>query len=213
AHWAGQLSMARALALMGHADRAIAMATNASMKFCSTVGTDTLDCQRVRLATADIANWLGNVDVAMQKIASVTFTDAPAIAALLKTARALLELNRTPSEATVSAVDETLAAVTGQGGLGVRDAIRKRLGAAERLLATGHEALAEQLLAPLLLDPPAKDAIDGIDHIWLQLWQARAAGTLATQSALTDALAEELGKQHPSVLRWNGWRANSAKPE
>lgn len=211
-HWAGQLSMARALALMGYADRAIAMGENASDKFCSAVGADTLDCQRVRLAMADIANWLGNIDVAKRKAASVTFTDAPAIAALLKTAQALLELNRDPSAANVSVVDEALDALSAQGGLGVRDAIRKRLGAAERLLAAGRGALAEQLVAPLLLKPPGDESIDGFDRICLRLWQARQAGTLATQSALTDALTGELGRQHPSVLRWNAWRIGSEAP-
>ena len=213
AHWAGQVSMARALALMGQDQRALTQAASASSAFCTAVGPEVLDCQRIRLAVADIANWLGNTDVATEKVKSITFTDAPAIAGSLQAVRTMVELNREPTAANVTLADAALVAVTAQGGLGVRGAIRQRLGAAERLLATGHDTLAEQLLAPLLLHPPADDAIDGIDHIWLQLWQARAAGTLATQSALTDALADELGKQHPSVLRWNAWRANSAKPE
>lgn len=213
AHWAGQVSMARALALMGQDQGAITQAESASGAFCAAVGPDVLDCQRIRLAVADIANWLGNTDVATQKLASITFTDAPAIVGSLQAVRALLELNREPTAANVTVADTALAAVTAHGGLGVRGAIRQRLGASERLLAAGHVALAEQLVAPLLLNPPADDAIDGIDHIWLQLWQARAAGTLATHSALTDALADELGKQHPSVLRWNAWRAGSTTPD
>jgi eukaryotic-like serine/threonine-protein kinase len=213
AHWAGQVSMARAMALMGQEEGAIALAESASGAFCSSVGPDTLDCQRIRVAVADIANWLGNTHVATQKVASITFTDAPAIAVTLQAVRGMLQLNRESTATNVAAVDKALVTVTAQGGLGVRGAIRQRLGAAERLLAAGHAVLADQLLAPLLRNPPGDESVDGIDRIWLQLWQARQVGSLATQSALTDALANELGKQHPSVLRWNAWRADSARPD
>ena len=209
-HWAGQLSMARALALMGRDQPAITKAEDASTRFCAAVGSDTLDCQRVRLSTADIANWLGNSAVATGKIESITFTDAPAITEYLQVARALLQLNREPAAANVDAADKALIALAAQGGLGVRGAIRQRLGAAERLLAANHASFAEQTIAPLLNTPPADGTIDGIDRIWLRLWQARQAGTLATQSELTDALAKELGDQHPSVLRWKAWRSDSA---
>jgi|GEM_PF-3023097 len=206
---ARQVSMARALALMGQDTRAVALGDSASSAFCTAVGPDTLDCQRVRLAVADIANWVNNSTLAATRLAAITQTDSPAIAASLSAVRALIGLHREPSEANLAAVDAALAAVFAQGGLGVRGAIRQRLGAAERLLAAGHEALAEQLIKPLLLNPPAIDTSEGIDRIWLQLWQARQAGTLATQSGLTDALAQELGSRHPSVVRWNAWRAAS----
>ncbi len=170
AHWAGQLSMARALALMGQDERAITMAQNASSAFCSAVGPEALDCQRVRLSVADIANWLGNIDVATQTVASISFTDAPAIAASLPAVRALLQLNRESTAANVAVADTALAA------------------------------------------PPGEETIEGIDRIWLQLWQARQAGTLSSQSALTDALAEELGEYHPSVVHWKDWRAGSETP-
>ncbi|MFZ2236896.1 MAG: serine/threonine-protein kinase [Dokdonella sp.] len=209
-HWAGQLSMARALALMGKDQPAMTKAEDASTRFCAVVGPDTLDCQRVRLSTADIANWLGNRTVAARKIESISFTDAPAIAENLQLARALLQINVEPTPENVVTANTALIAVTAQGGLGIRGAIRQRLGAAERLLAAGHASLANQLIAPLLLDPPGDDLVDGIDRIWLRLWQARAAGALAAQNALTDALAKELGGQHPSVLRWNTWLAGSA---
>ncbi|MEO7916389.1 MAG: hypothetical protein ABIR16_02000, partial [Dokdonella sp.] len=210
AHWAGQLSMARALALMGKNDTAIAKVRIASSAFCDAVGPDTLDCQRVRLSAADIANWLGRTDLATEKIESTGFSDAPAIAIYLQVGRALLQLNLAPNAASATVADEALAALTSQGGLGVRGAIRQRLGAAERLLADNYPALADQMIAPLLLDPPADDLVDGMDRFWLRLWQARGAGTLAAQHALTDALARELGDQHPSVLRWNRWLAVSA---
>ncbi len=211
-HWAGQLSMARALALMGQHDRAIAMGKRASSAFCSVVGPDVLDCQRVRLSFADIANWVGDVDVATQNVASISFADAPVIADYLQVSRALLQLNRMATAENVAAVDEALAALTAKGGLGVRGAIRQRLGAAERLLAANHASLADQMIAPLLVTPPSDDLVDGMDRLWLKLWQARKAGTLASQGALTDALAKELGEQHPSVLRWIAWRADSRTP-
>ncbi len=203
---ARQVSMARALALMGQDTRAVALGGSASSAFCAAVGPDALDCQRVRLAVADIANWVSNNTFAETMLASVTQTDSPAIAASLRAVRALILLNREPSDSNVVAVDEALAAISAQGGLAVRGAVRQRLGSAERLLAAGHKTLAEQLIKPLLLNPPIDDTSEGIDRIWLQLWQARQTGTLATQSGLSDALARELGAQHPSVVRWNAWR-------
>lgn len=211
-HWAGQLSMARALALMGKDQVAINKAEEASTGFCAAVGAETLDCQRVRLSAVDIANWLGNSAVAARKIEFITFTDAPAVAEYLHLARALLQLNREPTEANVATANTALIALTAQGGLGVRGAMRQRLGAAERLLADGQAGLAEQLIAALLLDPPGANLLEGIDRLWLQLWKARQAGTLAAQRTLTDALAKELGDQHPSVKRWNAWREHAATP-
>lgn len=209
AYWAGQVSLARALALMGQQDRAIATAERASSAFCGIVGSDVLDCQRIRLAVADIANWLGDTEVATRALASISFTDAPVIAPQLQSIRALLALNREPGEATAAAADAALVAVVAQGGLGARGAIRQRLGAAERLLAENHVGLAERMIAPLIEGPPDASMTDGIDRLWLQLWQARQSGTLAGQGALIDALAAELGQQHPSVLRWHVWRTAS----
>lgn len=210
---ARQVSKARALALMGQDQRALTLAETASSEFCVTVGPEALDCQRMRLAVADIGNWLGNSEFAAQKVASTTFTETPVIAVYLQSARAMLQLNRAATAANVAAADAALAALTAQGGLGVRAAVRQRLGAAERLLGAHHASLAEQILAPILRTPPSDETIDGIDRIWLQLWQARQAGTLPAQSALTDALAKELGDQHPSVLRWNAWRQQAATPQ
>ena len=65
------------------------------------------------------------------------------------------------------------------------------------------------MIVPLIEGPPDASMTDGIDRLWLQLWQARQSGTLAGQGALIDALAAELGQQHPSVLRWHVWRTAS----
>lgn len=208
--WVRELSMARAMVSMGDDHRGLALADSASSAFCTALGPDALDCQRMQLAAADIANAAGDTALATRKLALITASDAAPIAASLPAVRAVLALNQTPSPATAAGADDALAALTAQGGLAVRSAIRQRLGAAERLLAGGFEALAEDLIEPLLRHPPAAESFGGIDRIWLSLWQARQAASLASSGALIDALAAELGAQHPSVKRWQTWRLEPA---
>ena len=203
---ARQVSMARALALMGQEQRALSLAQSAGEAFCMGVGPHALDCQRIRLAIADIANWLGNSEVSARYVASIEQTDAPAIASSLRAVQALLQLHQRPDASHVSAVDEALIRVAAQGGLGVRGSMRQRMGAAEQLLAAGHPLLARRLIEPLLVATENDEQLGGSDQIWLQLWRARENGTLSASVRRTDALAGELGDAHPSVQRWTAWR-------
>lgn len=199
---ARRLLMARALVLMGQGDRALKMVEASSKAFCALLGDDTPDCERARIAGADIANWLGDVPRASAFMNAVRQPDAPAIAANFNATRAMQQLNAAPSAATVSAVDSMLAAQAAAPGLGRRSAFRQRLAASERLFTAGHEALARQLIASLAADPALIKDVDGIDRIWMQLWRADHAGTLGDQQPLVDDLERLLGQDHASVLAW-----------
>lgn len=199
---ARRLLMARALVLMGQGDRALSMVEASGKSFCALLGEDTPDCERARIAGADIANWLGDVPRALAFLNAVRQPEAPAIAANFNATRAMQQLNASPSTATVSAVDSMLTAQAASPGLGQRSAFRQRLAASERLFAAGHEALARQLVASLAVDPALIEDVDGIDRIWMRLWQADHAGTLGDKQSLVAELERLLGRDHASVLAW-----------
>ena len=112
------------------------------------------------------------------------------------------QLNAAPTLDAVRAVDAVLTAQLAQPGLGRRTAIRQRVGAADRLFAAGHPELAAALIDPLARNADLLAEVEGVDRVWLQLWQAAQAGTLSQHAALVGELAGLLGEAHPSVVRW-----------
>ncbi|MBK8067299.1 MAG: serine/threonine protein kinase [Rhodanobacteraceae bacterium] len=209
---ARESSMAKALALLGRDDEALALAEQAQQRFCAVVGADTLDCQRMRMVKIDVAQWAGRTNLARRQLAVVEAAIGPAppavIAHILPVSQALIALAERPDLRTVQQLQHALEGMAAQGGVGPRNARRLRLGAAERLLAGGHEALAVQLMQ---LAPPADPAAApmtgevGIDAAWSVLWTAKLAGNAADPEALRtawEALRTQLGDDHPVVRRW-----------
>jgi serine/threonine-protein kinase len=209
---ARESSVAKALALLGRDEEALALAAQAQQRFCAAVGANTLDCQRMRLVQVDVALWTGRTDVARRQLAVVEAamgsTPPAVIAQILPINHAQIALAQRPDIQAVQQLHQALEVLAAQGGVGPRNARRQRLGAAERLLAGGHEALAVQLMQ---LAPPADPAAApitedvGIDAAWSMLWTAKLAGNAADKDALRtawQALRKQLGDEHPIVKRW-----------
>lgn len=90
------------------------------------------------------------------------------------------------------------------GPNGPRNALRLRLGAAERLLDADQEALAQALMVTTLASAAPTAATEGgMDATLLALWRGRGDSTAtADQVVALRALKEHLGPTHPSVVRW-----------
>jgi serine/threonine-protein kinase len=209
---ARQSSMAKALALLGRDDEAVALAELAQRRFCTAVGDAALDCQRMRMVLVDVALWTGRPELAQRWLSTVEGALGPApppiMLAVLPTSRALIALALQPDAAAVEHLNQVLASVTGQGGMGPRSAQRQRLGAAERLLAAGQDVLATQLMR---LAPPADPGAapitmdSGMDAALSVLWQAKLTESAVDQALprmAWQSLQRQLGADHPSVVRW-----------
>lgn len=199
-------SHSRALSLMARHDEAIALARESSSQFCTTVGAGTPDCLRLRLNLVDVAIAASRSDIGqpeLDAVASIAGASPPAvIAPALPAYAALLHLIDAPSTPTVDAADRALNAIAAQGPNGPRNALRLRLGAAERLLASGDEDLARAMMAAAL-DGGEQLVADGADAALLALWRCRAPEAAAADyAAAWRALADQLGPDHPTVLRW-----------
>jgi hypothetical protein len=189
-----------------HAE-AIALAQSASQQFCDAVGSATPDCLRMRLILVDVALAAGESTLGRDELDQVSAIagDAPpaAIVTLLPVYSALLQLLDAPGPETLRSADQALIAMGASGPNGPRNALRLRLGAAERLLASGQESLAQELLATNLANAASADATEGgMDASLLALWRGRRDSTAADHAAAWSALKEQLGPAHPSVLRW-----------
>jgi serine/threonine-protein kinase len=200
-------SQARALSSMARHAEAIALAQSASQQFCDAVGSATPDCLRMRLILVDVALAAGESTLGRDELDQVSAIagDAPpaAIVTLLPVYSALLQLLDAPGPETLRSADQALIAMGASGPNGPRNALRLRLGAAERLLASGQESLAQELLATNLANAASADATEGgMDASLLALWRGRRDSTAADHAAAWSALKEQLGPAHPSVLRW-----------
>lgn len=201
-------SHARALSLMARHDEAIAMARESARQFCTVVGASTPDCLRMRLNLVDAAIAAGRSDIGqaeLDEVGPIAGDSPPAvIATALPAYAALLHLIDRPSIQAVAATDLALNVISGQGPNGPRNGLRLRLGAAERLLAAGSETLAQALMAPALADSArAERDARGMDAALLVMWRSRSNAKAATDYAdAWQALAEQLGSGHPSVVRW-----------
>lgn len=198
-------SQALALSLMAQHDQAIEMARSAGEQFCAAVGTTTPDCLRIRLILVDVALAAGQSDLARRelKLIQALAGDAPAavIAPLLLAYDALLSLLDNANLESARAADSALTAMAAQGPSAPRKALRLRLAAAERLLASGQEALASTLVASAL-SGPVQPATDGMDAALLALWRHREPAAASGYTTAWQALADQLGPAHPSVRRW-----------
>ncbi|HWS26491.1 MAG TPA: serine/threonine-protein kinase [Xanthomonadales bacterium] len=200
-------SQARALSLMARHPEAIAMAQTASRQFCGAVGSATPDCLRMRLMVVDVAIAAGESTLGQDELDRVGAIagDAPpaAILSSLPVYAALLRLLTGPRTETIRAADQALLAMSASGPNGPRNALRLRLGAAERLLDADHEDLAQALMATTLANAAPADATEsGMDAALLALWRGRRDSAAADHAAAWRALEEQLGPTHPSVLRW-----------
>jgi serine/threonine-protein kinase len=199
-------SQARALSSMARHAEAIVLAQSASRQFCEAVGSATPDCLRMRLILVDVALAAGESTLGQDELDQVSaIGDAPpaAIVTLLPVYSALLQLLDAPGPETLRSADQALIAMGASGPNGPRNALRLRLGAAERLLASGQESLAQELLATNLANAASADATEGgMDASLLALWRGRRDSAAADHAAAWSALKEQLGPAHPSVLRW-----------
>lgn len=204
---ARESSHARALSVLARHAQALALAQSASQRFCAIVGDSAPDCVRMRLVVVEVALAAGRVDLGQQLLAQIRAQSAaPALAMLapqLQACAALLQLQGHPTSVTVLAADEALSAIARAGAAGPRSALRQRLGAAQRLLAADQIDLARQLLQPVLSAPEfaTMPPAQGTEAALLALWRAQVDSRLPSAPAL-QALAEQLGDQHPAVLRW-----------
>jgi serine/threonine protein kinase/predicted negative regulator of RcsB-dependent stress response len=199
-------SHARALSLMARHDEAIALARESARQFCAVVGASTPDCLRMRLNLVDAAIAAGRSDIGqaeLDDVGSIAGDSPPSvIATALPAYGALLRLIDAPSTPAVDAADQALTVIAAQGPNGPRNALRLRLGAAERLLASGDEDLARATMAPALEGGGQPVAV-GADAALLALWRSRAPeAAVADYAAAWRALADQLGPDHPAVLRW-----------
>ena len=199
-------SHARALSMMSRHDEAIAMARESSRQFCAAVGAGTPDCLRMRLNLVDVAIAAGRSDIGQPELDDVRSLagDAPPaiIAPALLAYAALLHVLDEPSTVNVAAVDRALSEIAAQGPNGPRNALRLRLGAADRLLASGDEALASAMMVAAL-GSADKLVNGGVNGALLALWRSSADETTAADYATAwRALADQLGQDHPTVLRW-----------
>lgn len=201
-------SQARALSSMARHAEAIALAQSASRQFCDAVGSATPDCLRMRLILVDVALAASESTLGQDELDQVDAiagdTPPAAIVPSLLVYRALLQLLDAPGQETLRSTDQAMIAISTSGPNGPRNALRLRLGAAERLLASGQESLAQELLATTLANAAAVDATKGgMDAALLALWRSRRdSSAAADHAAAWRVLEEQLGPMHPSVLRW-----------
>ena len=198
-------SHALALSLMAQHDQAIEMARAASEQFCAAVGASTPDCLRMRLTLVDVAVAAGRSELGRRELSSVQALagEAPpaTIAATLPVYAMLLDLLDNASPSSLRAAESALEGMAALGATGPRKALRLRLAAAERLLASGKDAFAASLVAAAL-DDAAQPVDSAMDAALLGLWRSRAPEAIAGHAAARSALTEQLGPDHPSVLRW-----------
>lgn len=190
-------SQARALSVMARHDEAIALAQTASQQFGAAVGASAPDCLRLRLILVDVAVAASRSDIGRLELDAVRSiagdTPAAIIAPALPAYGALLDLIDRPTAESVGAADLTPIEVSKQGPNCPRNALRLRLGAAERLLAADKVDLARALWPRT--HPPSL-----LSAAWMQrCW--RSGATAQTRS--TQPFTGKRGR------RWrNNWGQN-----
>ena len=198
---ARDLTRAKALALLDHADAADALSLSAMTAMCKSVGESSLDCLRAELGRADTA--LIAKDLATAK-AMLTRADAQlvlqpiaplqAVAKRLRTTIALLEApSREHVDALIAQIEQSA-----QPGLAQRNEVRNLLVVAEQLRERGHIDAATRCARAAISAAASLGDVHGMDASLLALWTATLADTAPAPSAL-DGLAATLGAAHPWV--------------
>jgi eukaryotic-like serine/threonine-protein kinase len=182
---AWRLSLARTRSVLADHAAAMSIAAEAAEQFCEAVGASVPDCARIQLGAAEVSVMAGAFGRAEAALAALE--DAPGSATLSASIAAL----QTPDAATIDALSTALDQHSQGGAIAALNGQRMTLQLAEQLAAQGEVDLAQRLVNRLrALPAPA----GGFDLALRKLWLG--------ETHSTDALAEELGANHPWVQRW-----------
>ncbi|MBK6435449.1 MAG: serine/threonine protein kinase [Rhodanobacteraceae bacterium] len=172
---ARDITQAKALALLDRRAEAITLVDSAVAHMCDAVGSESLDCLRVRLSSIDTLYIAGQSARARSELAAIQ----PAIAAhqpLLAAGNsfaALLDFLLTPDDATLKRVITVATDTAKAGALPRRNAVRTLLVLAETVDARGKPVYAETLARTAIDIAGDEITGDGMDPSLLALWSAR----------------------------------------
>jgi serine/threonine protein kinase len=201
---ARKVTYAKALVLTGQTARGLALASSARDSMCNTT-PPSLDCIRQTISMLDTSMVANDLDGAERylTIASQAFVLAPnpVLEANLKLLQLRWRVLRTPSDASVSAWLQQLAA-TPPTGLSLRSTVRVLLVSAQQLQQQGHTGFAVQLAsAAIALAAQLPPETGGMDQSLLQLWRGRIAQSPPRAEVLLE-LSHTLGASHPWLSGW-----------
>jgi serine/threonine protein kinase len=201
---ARKVTYAKALVLTGQTERGLALAQIARASMCAST-TPTLDCIRQTISLLDTSMVANDLDGAERYLTiaaqALAVAPNPVLEANLKLLQLRWTVLRTPSDASVSAWLQQLAA-TPPTGLSLRSTVRVLLVSAQQLDQQGHGAFAGRLASTAIaLAAQLPPETGGMDRSLLQLWRGRIAKTPPSAEVLLE-LSRTLGSSHPWLTGW-----------
>jgi len=194
-------SRAKAMAVLGRSEEALALSEQATRTMCRAVGEESLDCLRMQISQIDTSRTAGDLAGAARLLAAVQARlrrqPNPPLQASIERFAQLLAVQADPQPAALDALMAVMKAAS-QPGIAQRNVVRGLLVLTEQLNAAGHGAAAARCAAEAIELARGLDEHSGMDQALLRLWQARLRGAPVPAEAVV-ALAAALGEDHPWV--------------